>query len=328
MPDLHTERDDYTGRPITADAWNGLRAFREAGAVSFHHIPIPEVRERYIASCKANGLHESQTLRCQDFDVDNFRVRVIDPRPEFKRSLATPAVLFIHGGGWLMGNLDTHHSAARRIASLTGFPVIAVDYRLAPEHQYPAAVDDCRAAVRWVSQAHDVHGLSVTSLAIMGDSAGGQLTAVLCNEFTGDATVAPISSQVLIYPITDISQDRTENGASYQRVDGGFPMVADTMRWFIDTYLPEGQDRTVADLSPLLHELPDHLPPSYVVTVDNDPLADEGAEYAAALVRAGTDVTYRHLRGYHHGLFTSAGVMTAGETGLADIAEFIKEHAC
>lgn len=296
--------------------------------MSFHNFPIPEVRERYVASCKANGLEESTSWTATDYDVEDFRVRVYEPRPQFKRSQRTAAVLFIHGGGWLMGNLETHHSAARRISILTGLPVVAVDYRLAPEHQYPAAIDDCRAAVRWVSNAFDVHGLDVSSLVIMGDSAGGQLTAVLCNEFASDNAVAPLAAQVLIYPITDISLERTENGASYQRVAGGFPLVADTMRWFIDHYVPADQDRSVADLSPLLHELPENLPPTYVVTVDNDPLTDEGAEYAAALVRAGTDVTYRHLRGYHHGLFTSAGVMTAGETGLADIAEFIKEHAC
>ena len=104
-------------------------------------------------------------------------------------------------------------------------------------------------------------------------------------------------------------------------------MVAETMRWFIRTYLPEGQDKTVADLSPLLHELPENLPPAYVITVDNDPLADEGGEYALKLAKAGCDVRYEHLRGYHHGLFTSAGVMQRGEEGLSDIAKFIAVHA-
>ncbi|MDO5032131.1 alpha/beta hydrolase [Corynebacterium sp.] len=335
MTELHTSSDEYTGRPITADAWNGLKGFRESGAVPFHKYEIPVVRENYVASTAANGLKENIDPAHKDFEVEDFRVRVYEPRPKFQHSQPTPTILYIHGGGWLMGNLETHHSAARRLAVLTKFPVVAVDYRLAPEHLYPAAVDDCRTALRWLGDSSAPHGLQASSVAIVGDSAGGQLTAVLANEFSaaaaeggqGEGSVPPISSQVLIYPITDVTEERTEKGASYQRVTAGFPMVADTMRWFIETYLPEGQDRSVPDLSPLLAELPAELPPALVITVDNDPLADEGAEYAAKLAKAGCDVTYQHLRGYHHGLFTSAGAMRRGEEGLADIAAFITGHA-
>ncbi|HAT1548244.1 esterase [Corynebacterium sp. HMSC06C06] len=324
---MHTLADEFTGRPITEDAWKSVGPFRAGGGVSFHHIEIPTVRESYVTSTAKNGLTEATEPFTQDFEVGEFRVRLTDPRPASERDAPTPAILFIHGGGWLMGNLDTHHSAVRRLAVESGLPAVAVDYRLAPEHLYPAAIDDCRAALRWLSDAAAPHGLHVTNVAIAGDSAGGQLTAILANEFSGDDSVAPISSQVLIYPITDISDQRTESGASYQRVTEGFPMVAETMRWFIRTYLPEGQDKTVADLSPLLHELPENLPPAYVITVDNDPLADEGGEYALKLAKAGCDVRYEHLRGYHHGLFTSAGVMQCGEEGLSDIAKFIAVHA-
>lgn len=324
---MHTLNDEYSGRPVTADAWKSLSGFREAGAVAFHNYSYEDVRELYVKSCTANGLEESEPPRHVDFDVKDYRVRLYDPRPESESSDETPAVLFIHGGGWVMGNLETHHSAARRVARETGFPVVAVDYRLAPEALYPAAVDDCRDALRWLADNSAEHGLNVTNISLIGDSAGGQLVAVLANEFSGDDSLPPLSSQILIYPVVDLTEERLDNGSSYKRVQEGFPLVAETMRWFIDSYLPEGQDRTVADLSPLFAELPDNLPPALVLTMDNDPLADEGGEYAAKLAQAGVDVTYKHLRGYHHGLFTSAGVMKRGEFELSNISKFIVEHA-
>lgn len=324
---MNPRRDESTGRIIADDAWASLDKFRSSGGVSFHHFPISEVREKYLASCSANGLHETEEPDVEDFDVDEFRVRVYDPRPRHVRQEETPAVLFIHGGGWLMGNLDTHHSTARRLALRSGFPVIAVDYRLAPEHLYPAAINDCRAALTWLSSSASSHGLDVSSISLVGDSAGGQLSAVLTNECHTDPAIAPLSCQILLYPITDISDERLQHGRSYQRVESGFPLVADTMRWFVDTYVPHDQDRTVADLSPLLHELPADLPPTLIITVDNDPLADEGAEYAAALAKAGCEVTYRHLTGYHHGLFTSAGVIARGETELNAVASYLIAHS-
>ena len=324
---MYTQSDEYSGRPVAEDAWKALAPFRDAGAQSFHHFPIPEVRESYINSTGANPLHETTPPESTDYPVHDFQVRVYEPREATVRQDATPAILFMHGGGWLMGNLETHDSVARRLAVLTGFPVIAVDYRLAPEHPYPAAIDDCRAAYRWVSDSSAEHGLNVDSIAVVGDSAGGQLAAVMANEFSGVEGVAPLSSQVLLYPITDCSQQRTENGASYQRLEAGFPLVADTMRWFINTFITEESQRTAKDLSPLLHELPENLPPALVITVDNDPLADEGGEYALKLARAGVDVTYKHLVGYHHGLFTSAGIIQRGEQELADVASFLRRTA-
>ncbi|HJD79269.1 MAG TPA: alpha/beta hydrolase [Corynebacterium pollutisoli] len=324
---MSPRRATDTARPIADDALGTVQKFHQAGAVSFHHFDIPEVREKYIASCAANALAETEEPDCTDHDVADFQVRVYEPRPQGSRPRPTPVILFIHGGGWLMGDLDTHHSGARRLAVQTGFPVVAVDYRLAPEHLYPAAADDCREALRWLSDPGAAHGITASSISVLGDSAGGQLAAVLANEFHDDPAVAPLSSQVLLYPIVDVTHERMTEGSSYRRVTEGFPLVAGTMRWFVDTYLPEGQDRTVPDLSPLLHDLPEGLPPTLVITVDNDPLADEGGEYAAALARAGCDVTYHHLRGYHHGLFTSAGAIARGEKEFARIAAFIRDTA-
>ncbi|MFG6303826.1 alpha/beta hydrolase, partial [Corynebacterium hesseae] len=108
---MHTLHDEYSGRPVAEDAWKALKPFRDGGAKSFHNFPIPQVRENYVASAHANPLHEEKEPTTTDFQVDQFQVRLYDPRPEAERDQETPAVLYMHGGGWLMGNLETHHSS-------------------------------------------------------------------------------------------------------------------------------------------------------------------------------------------------------------------------
>lgn len=323
---MYTTQDEYSGRPVAEDAQPVLQAFRDAGGVSFHHIPIPEVRERYVAATVAAALPKLAGVSETDFHIDQFNVRLYDPRPAVQQDKPTAGIVFLHGGGWLMGDLRTHDSAAHRLAARTGLPLIAVDYRLAPEHRYPAAIEDCRAALRWFAEQAGQHGVQLSSVSFIGDSAGGQLAATLTNE-TVAAGSLPVDTQVLLYPITDISDAHLATAPSYQRVTEGFPLVADTMRWFIDTYVDEGEIRTRPDLSPLSATLPEQLPPTYVITVDNDPLADEGGRYALKLAMAGTTVRHDHLLGYAHGLFTSAGRIPTGEHYLHEAADFIRRHS-
>ncbi|GAA3313346.1 alpha/beta hydrolase [Arthrobacter ramosus] len=315
-----TSHDPFTGRPVAADAAGVLEGFRASGSRSFHTYTVNEVREMYERSCAANGLTGDSLSAVSDFAVDNFGVRVY--APQVLRG-PTPVVLFLHGGGWVMGSLSTHDGLCRRLAALTGLPVVAVDYRLAPEHPYPAAIEDSRAALRWLFSAREVHGLEVTNAVLVGDSAGGQLAAVLAIENAENLDPLPVSAQVLIYPMVDL----TMSSPSYGRVTRGFPLVADTIAWFAETYLPEGTDRTLPDVSPVFAELPAGLPPAYIITVDNDPLADEGANFAAAMARAGTEVRYQHLIGYAHGLLTSAGRINRGEQTVDEIAGFIRNRA-
>lgn len=311
--------DPHSQRPIAADAAAVLESFRASGARSFHTYSVEEVRELYERGCAANGLKGDSVSAVSDFQVENFKVRLYDPRSV---SGPTPAILFFHGGGWVMGSLATHDGLCRRLAARTGLPVVAVDYRLAPEHPYPAAIDDSRRALRWLFLANEVHGLQVSQAAVVGDSAGGQLAAVLANENQDNQNPLPISAQVLIYPMVDL----TMSTPSYERVTAGFPLVADTIAWFAEKYLPETVDRTLTDVSPALAELPQALPPTLVITVDNDPLADEGANYAAALAKAGAEVNFQHLPGYAHGLLTSAGRISRGEQVVEDIATFIRDR--
>jgi acetyl esterase len=315
-----TSTDPHSGRPVAPDAAPVLEEFRAAGGRPFHTYPVPQVRELYERSCAANGLKSVPVASTADFSIDEFQVRVYDPRPFNGPS---PAILFFHGGGWVMGSLSSHDGLCRRLAALTRLPIVAVDYRLAPEHPYPAAINDSRAALNWLFNARQEHGLTVTNAVLVGDSAGGQLASVLAIENAKRAEPFPVSAQVLIYPMVDL----TMSAASYARVQEGFPLVADTIAWFADNYLPREVDRRVPDVSPALADLPAGLPPSYVITVDNDPLVDEGSRYAAALAQAGTEVRYQHLTGYAHGLLTSAGRIARGEQTVADIAGFIAERA-
>ncbi|MET4093292.1 alpha/beta hydrolase [Arthrobacter sp. UYCu712] len=314
-----TSQDLFSGRPVAEDATAVLERFRASGGRPFHTYPVDEVREMYERGCAANGLDGDSLFAVSDFTVQDFGVRVYEPQA---RREPTAVVMFFHGGGWVMGSLSTHDGLCRRLAALTGLPVVAVDYRLAPEHLYPAAIDDSRAALNWLFTAGPVHGLEITKAVLVGDSAGGQLAAVLAIENAKSAHPRPIAAQVLIYPMVNL----TMSAPSYNRVTDGFPLVADTIAWFADHYLPQGTDRTRPDISPALAELPAGLPPAYVITVDNDPLVDEGANYAAALAQAGTEVRYQHLSGYAHGLLTSAGRIQRGEQTVDDIAGFIRDR--
>lgn len=304
--------------PLAADAAAALKPFREAGSHSFHEFTVDEVRPRYIASCEANGLKPADLYRVEDQTVGEFSVRIYQP----KQQQSDTVILFMHGGGWVFGNADTHDGLCRALAAGTGHSLVAVDYRLAPEHPYPAAHDDCRAAFAWLSDSDAGHGLSASQVVLAGDSAGGQLAAMLAQENTPARGNLPIAAQVLLYPITDLRM----GSESYSRVTQGYPLVADTMRWFVDLYVPEDTDLTAPALSPLLGDVDAQQAPAIVITVGHDPLADEGIAYAQKLAQAGVTVTHHHLAGYAHGLFSSAGVIAQGEQQVEAVCRFIREH--
>lgn len=321
---MRVEKDEFSGLPVAEDAYPPLKAFREAGSKSFHRYSVEQVREMYITSCESAPLYEDIEPVQQDFLLERFRVRLYEPRVGAAQADPTPSILFLHGGGWVMGDLRTHHFAARRVAARTGLPVLAVDYRLAPEHPYPAAIDDARAALSWFLDRKNPHGVQVSSISVIGDSAGGQLAAVLVNETVGSGI--KLDSQVLLYPVTDLTEEGITASESYQSITEGFPLVADTMTWFADNYVERGEIRNSPDLSPQYADLPSPMPATYIVTVDNDPLAAEGTRYAEKIRMTGAEVLHDHLVGYAHGVFTSAGRIPTGEQYLNKAADFISAH--
>jgi acetyl esterase len=223
-----------------------------------------------------------------------------------------PLLVFFHGGGWVYGDLDSHDAACRFLAERSGVRVVAVDYRLAPEHPFPAAYDDAVAAYRWVTEHAADLGGDPTRLAVGGDSAGGNLAALVAIE-AAQARL-PLAFQLLVYPGTDLSR-HTES----RRLFGeGFYLTGRFMDESIERYVPERAQRSDPRVSPLLAELPRGLAPAYVATAGFDPLRDEGEAYARHLADAGVEVELRRFADQIHGFFNIVG---AGRTSRAACGE-------
>ncbi len=221
-----------------------------------------------------------------------------------------PAIVYFHGGGWVTGGLDTHDPTCRILASTSRCLVVAVDYRLAPEHSFPAAVDDALAAYAWVHRHTGELGIAEGQVGVMGDSAGGNLAAVVAQETRngGPAAVAdlpPPVAQGLVYPVADVRFD-TE---SMETLGDGFLLTRDTMEYYRGEYLPHRADWETPRASPLLAGDLSGLAPALVVTAGFDPLRDDGANYAEAVRMAGVDVEYRCYDDQIHG-FMVMGVLS------------------
>jgi acetyl esterase len=224
-----------------------------------------------------------------------------------------PALVFFHGGGWVIGDLDTHDGICRHLANAAGCAVIAVDYRLAPEHRFPAAVEDCVGATEWVAANADALGLDPTRLAVGGDSAGGNLAAVVC--LTARERAAPrLRFQLLVYPAVDMAMDHE----SHRRFTADLPLTHATAAWFRDLYLRGAGDRADWRASPLRAPHLRDLPAAFVMTVGFDPLCSEGDDYAERLRAAGVTVTHRHLPGQIHGFITMGRIIEAAGGALDD----------
>lgn len=241
--------------------------------------------------------------------------RLFDPRASREPG---PAVVFFHGGGFVIGDLDSHASFTAEMARVLDLPVIAVDYRLAPEAKWPAAPDDCEAAARWVAGSPGEIGRSVTSLILSGDSAGGNLTIVTAAALRDAPAAVPVIAQLPFYPATDSSREYP----SYSQFADGFLLTRDSMEWFMAAYEAENEHiRT----SPLLGDL-EGMPPAVVVTASLDPIRDQGRAYAAALAQAGVPVVFREAKGNVHGFITlrkaipsSAGDVAGALAALKDL---------
>jgi acetyl esterase len=219
-----------------------------------------------------------------------------------------PTLVFFHGGGFVIGDLDTHDDQCRWICRESGVVVLSVDYRLAPEAPFPAAVDDCLAATRWAAEHVAELGGDPARLAVGGDSAGANLAAVVAQELR-DAGGPPLAAQLLVYPATDFVDDDGQTHASRVANAEGYFLTADDMAWFGENYAGPA-DRSDPRMSPLLGRL-EGLPPAVVVTAEYDPLRDEGEAYARALEAAGCTVRARRFDGLIHGFFDLSALSPA-----------------
>jgi acetyl esterase len=218
---------------------------------------------------------------------------------------ALPAVVYFHGGGWTCGDLDTHDSVCRGVAAHGRCAVVAVDYRMGPEHKFPAAVEDAIAAVRWVSANAESFGIDPGRLVVAGESAGGNLAAVVAIALRDSGPA--LAMQVLAYPVTDQASD-TE---SLKRFASGYSLTLELLRWYQGQYLRDEHDRADWRASPLRASDHSRLPHAYILTAGFDPLLDEGKAYADRLVQAGVSVVYECFEGQIHGFLPMGGAIAA-----------------
>lgn len=223
-----------------------------------------------------------------------------------------PVMVFFHGGGFVIGDIDTHASFCAEAARVLGMPVVSVDYRLAPEARWPAAPDDCEAAARWVAGSPAELGRTATSLVLCGDSAGGTLTITTAMALRDDPAAVPVIVQAPIYPAADLG----DTHPSYAEFAEGYLLTRKSMEWFADAY---AADLTQARGSPMKGDL-SGLPPAVIVTASLDPIRDQGRAYAAALIQMGVSVTYREAVGTIHGFIT---LRKAVPSAAADVAGYL-----
>jgi acetyl esterase len=229
-----------------------------------------------------------------------------------------PVVVFFHGGGFTIGSLTSHDPVAHKLAAESGAIVVSVDYRLAPEHKFPAAVEDCFAALQWVGDNAASFGGDASRLAVCGDSAGGNL-ATVSSVLARDAGGPALAFQALIYPTTDARggyPSIEENGE-------GLFLSADTMRWFYEQYGSE-DDKLDCRCSPILHEDLSNLPPALIITAEYDPLRDEGEAYGEALRTAGNSVTVKRYDGMTHVFFQLGAMLEEGRQAMSETAAALR----
>ena len=232
-----------------------------------------------------------------------------------------PALVYFHGGGWVIGDLETHDALCRTLANEAGCKVVAVDYRLAPEHPFPAAIDDAYAAVKWVEANSSEIGIDPNRIAVAGDSAGGNLAAAVCLK-ARDEKGPEIAFQLLIYPVTDAPRGTQ----SYKDFAEGHFLEAEGMDWFWNHYvLAAGADPKNPYAAPLRAASHAGLPRAYVVTAGFDVLRDEGKAYAEALKKAGVEVEYVNYEGMIHGFFNLQGALDVSRDAVKAAAKALKE---
>ena len=309
---------------LDPDAAAVYKAFQEAGRPAYETLTAAEARAYYLQGRVVTNPEPPELARVAPFSIPAphgaIPARIYVPKePRLKNGLA-PALVFFHGGGWVIGDLDSHDVVCRQLADAGALIVIAIDYRLAPEHKFPAAIDDAIAATKWVAANARELGIDATRLSIGGDSAGGNLTAVTAlaaRDGNGPALAGP----VLIYPAVDFAMTH----GSHSEPETSVLLTHSVIRWFRDHYLNGTADILDWRASPARAASLAGLPPAYVLTAGADPLRDEGNEYAARLKQAGVSVTFKHFPGQFHGFFTMGKLLREANVAVSEIGAWLKE---
>jgi acetyl esterase len=316
MPDMSQEGEPMA---VTPEVQSLLDLLAAVEAPPTHEQEPPAVREAFAALLAMVPKDEVASVE------DRLVAGPGGPLPvRVYRSAGTEdgrgLLVYFHGGGWTIGSVETHDAGCRALAEGAGVVVVSVDYRLAPEHPFPAAVDDALAAVRWAGEHAAELGADGSRLALAGDSAGGNLAAVVSQRLRGPGS--PIVLQVLLYPSVDL----TLSHPSLVENADGYYLTTDTMRWFRHHYLGD-HDPTDPLASPLRagEEALRGLPPALVVTAEYDPLRDEGEAYAEALRAAGNEVTVTRYDGMIHGFLELSGFVPEGKVARDQACQALRE---
>lgn len=297
-----------------------LQKAEEAGQPPLESLPPEGARAQYKENAKVLDLPfapmDMVTDRAIGSESSYVQVRLYVPT---QAGIVSPLLVYYHGGGWTIGDLDTHDRFCRTIAAETGCRVLSVDYRMGPEHPFPAAVDDAMRAYRAVIDDPAAFGTDPARVAVGGDSAGGNLAAVVCHLAVREALPAPCF-QLLVYPSVDISGDY----ASRQALAKDYLLTDEMMRWFTRNYLPERSLVEDPRVSPLLFDDFKGQPPAFVQTAGFDPLKDEGVAYVEKLRAAGVAVEHRHYPGLIHGFIHLAAGVKAARAAVDEAIEALR----
>lgn len=302
--------------PLDPDAARFLEKLKAAGIPPIDQIPLKDLR----AGSAATVVTLDPIGRIEDRAIDGpgGRLPIRIYRPESAGiGQALPALVFFHGGGWVLGSLDSHDGLCRRLCRLTEWAVVSVDYRLAPEHPFPAAVEDAEAAVRWVARHAAEAGIDPSRLAVCGDSAGANLATAAARRVMRDV---PLVAQVLWYPATGFDME-TE---SYRENQVGYFLTRVEMRWFTAQYLRSPEDRTHPDAVPIRAESLAGMPATYLLTAGYDPLRDDGRAFAQKLIESGVTVHFTERAGLIHGFMRRLDDFRAATEVLREVAAFLK----
>lgn len=290
-----------------------------ATAPKLHQIPIEQGREMMRSQRALTDAEPIPLAVVRDVLIPGpagaIPARLYDPRESRDPG---PAIVYFHGGGFVVGDLDSHDPICREIAQEMDLPLIAVDYRLAPENPWPAAPADCEAAARWIAGSPDALGRSITGLVLAGDSAGGTLSAVTAIALRDQQAAVPLLAQWLIYPAIDL--ENSASYTSYQHFSEGFLLSHDAMTWFNDCYQA---DMSHWRASPLRADLAG-LPPTLIVTAGLDPLRDQGRTYAAALTEAGVETIYLEAPGIIHGFVNLRKALPSSASDIRKCLNLLK----
>jgi len=306
--------------PLDHDAQTLLDMVRAANRPAFETVGAAEARLLYMAGRRVLAPEPMPVAEMRDLTLPGPGGPIPLRLYRSSADAVLPVLVFFHGGGWVVGDIETHDTVCRHLANRAECAVVSVDYRLAPEHKFPAAVEDSFAATLWIADNAAALGVDPARLAVGGDSAGGNLAAAV-SLIARDAGAPRICYQLLIYPATDAAM-RHESIARFAE---GYVLTRPTMRWFYEQYLRDPSDAADWRVSPLVAPDLAGLPPALVLTAGYDPLCDEGDAYAARLTAAGVPVQHCRFPGQIHGFATNGKIIRAAESALDEAAAALKQ---